>query len=109
MLFLLSVIHSKNSAPHTREEIAAIDAFNDEIENKGYRRLAVGLETPEKSTIFDNRVKNSSVTPGPLVDSDEYVAGLWVIDVPSEEIARELAARGSQACNRKVELRRMLG
>lgn len=108
MLFLLSVIHSKNPVPHTPEEIAAIDAFNDEIESKGYRRLAVGLETPSKSRVFDNRAGMNDVTSGPLVDSDEFVAGLWVIDVPSEEIAHELAARGSNACNRKVELRAML-
>ncbi|NBQ01552.1 MAG: hypothetical protein EBU45_05955, partial [Actinobacteria bacterium] len=36
-------------------------------------------------------------------------AGFWIIDVPNQEIALELAARGSKACNRRVELRPLLG
>ena len=48
------------------------------------------------------------VTDGPFVESKEFVVGFWIIDVPSHEIAQQLAAAGSKACNRRVELRPFL-
>lgn len=40
--------------------------------------------------------------------SGEYISGLWIIDVPNKEIAFELAAQGSKAYNRRIELRPIL-
>jgi len=31
--------------------------------------------------------------------------GLWIIEAESRQVAEELAAQGSRACNRRVELR----
>ena len=51
----------------------------------------------------------SSDLEGPFIDGLEFFSGFWIIDVPSVEVAREFAAKGSVACNRKVELRPLLG
>lgn len=109
MRFLISVIDSQTRSPHSAEEIAAIDAFNDLLESKGYRRLAIGLEDPKTAKVFDFRAGNQSSNLGPVHDLEEFQSGLWLIEVPSIEIAEQLAAQGSKACNRRVELRAVIG
>jgi hypothetical protein len=48
------------------------------------------------------------VTAGPVNDVVEYQSGFWLIKADSREAAEELAAEGSKACNRKVEVRALL-
>jgi hypothetical protein len=36
------------------------------------------------------------------------MSGFWVINVPDDETALQLATEGSKACNRKVQLRRFI-
>jgi hypothetical protein len=71
--------------------------------------LAVGIASPENSIQIDNRDGQVNYIKESLTDSSEYVSGFWIIDVSNQEIALELAARGSKACNRRVELRPLLG
>jgi len=49
------------------------------------------------------------VTDGPFVESKEWVAGFWIVDASDLDVALKLAADGSNACNRKVEVRPFLG
>ncbi len=109
MRFLLSVIDSQTRSPHSPEEIAAIDAFNDKLVAAGQRLLAIGLESPKEAVVVDGRGSQVSNTPGPLVDSAEFAAGIWIIEVANKEQALELAAEGSKACNRRIELRPIIG
>lgn len=109
MQYLMNVIHdSRGLAPD--DEMAAIDVFNDGMRRDGYLVFAGGLGFPDSAsaTVFDNRAGAALVTDGPFVESKEFVVGFWIIDVPSDTVARELAAAGSKACNRKVELRPFL-
>jgi hypothetical protein len=46
---------------------------------------------------------------GPLHDTLEFMSGFWLINAPDAETAQALAAEGSKACNRKVELRPLIG
>jgi hypothetical protein len=39
------------------------------------------------------------------VESKEHLGGLWIIEAPDLDVAIKLAAEGSRACNRKVEVR----
>ena len=48
------------------------------------------------------------LTDGPFVESKEYLAGFWVMEAPDLDVALRLAAEGSKACNRKVEVRPFL-
>jgi len=109
MKFLLSVIDSQTRSPHSAEEIAAIDAFNDKLVAAGQRLLAIGLESPQDAVVVDGRGNQLSKTPGPLNDLAEFAAGIWIIEVENKEQALELAAEGSKACNRKIELRPIIG
>jgi hypothetical protein len=109
MRFLINVIESIYRPAHSRQEIDAIDAFNNEMVAAGERVLAVGIASPENSIQIDNRDGQVNYIKEILTDPSEYVSGIWIIDVPNQEIALELAARGSKACNRRVELRPLLG
>jgi len=109
MRFLINVIESIDRPAHSRQEINAIDAFNNEMVAAGERVLAVGIASPENSIQIDNRDGQVNYIKESLTDSSEYISGIWIIDVPNQEIALELAARGSKACNRRVELRPLLG
>ena len=40
--------------------------------------------------------------------SKEYLAGFWIIRAADLDVALKLAAEGSKACNRKVEVRPFL-
>ena len=110
MRFLISVIANRTvEYTATRDEASAIDLFNDKIEAAGQRILAVGIADPSSAEVFDNRNGSGQISSGPVVDSDEFVAGFWVIKAESSEIARQLASEASLACNRKIEMRQIFG
>jgi hypothetical protein len=109
MKFVISVIDSVERLPHSLQERQAIDDFNEKLEAAGQRILAVGIDSPAASTVFDFRNGSELITEGPLYGHDEIIAGFWVIEAASIEEARALAAEGSKSCNRKVELRPLLG
>ena len=107
MQYLVSVINDSSDLA-TQEEMAAIDAFNDRIKAAGHWVFAAGLGAPDTATVIDNRGEEAVVTDGPFVESKEYLAGFWVIEAPDLDVALKLAAEGSKACNRKVEVRPFL-
>ena len=92
----------------TPEEMAAIDVFNDRLQAEGYWVFAGGLGAPIAATVIDNRGEATLFTDGPFVESKEHVAGFWIIEAADLDVALKLAAEGSKACNRKVEVRPFL-
>ena len=109
MRFLISVIDTTSRSPHSPEERQAIDDFNEKLIAAGQRILAYGIDSPSTAAVFDHRSGNAEVIEGPLHDTEEFFAGFWVIEAKDLAEARELAAEGSRCCNRKVELRPLLG
>jgi hypothetical protein len=107
MQFLVSVIHDSASLA-TADEQAAIDVFNDRLQAEGYWVFAGGLGTPSSATVIDNRGGEAMFTDGPFLESKEYLVGFWIIEAPDLDVALKLAAEGSKACNRKVEVRPFL-
>lgn len=107
MRYLFAVIdHQTNSG--TPDETVAIDEFNERLDAAGRRIMAVGLVAPREARLVDNRAGKGSVTAGPLNDTSEYMSGFWVIDAPDDATALDLALEASEACNRRVEVRRLL-
>src|SRR5580693_4549773 len=114
MQFLVSVIDDPASLA-TPDEMAAVgnpgsesrtlDAFNDRLVAEGYWVFAGGLAAPSTATVIDNRGDKALFTDGPYVESKEYLGGLWIIEAADLDVALKLAAEGSKACNRKVEVR----
>jgi hypothetical protein len=112
--YLVSVIDDGQAAAAgrpdsaTQEEEAAVDAFNERLQQEGHWVFAAGVGAPDTATVIDNRDGQPVVTDGPFVESKEYMAGFWVIEAADLDEALALAADGSKACNRKVEVRPFL-
>ena len=107
MQYLVSVIDDRTGSA-TPEEMEAIHAFNDRIKAEGHWVFAGGLASPSTATVIDNRGTETVFTDGPFVESKEYLAGFWVFEAPDLDVALKIAADGSKACNRKVEVRPFL-
>ncbi|OHV39978.1 MULTISPECIES: YciI family protein [Pseudofrankia] len=107
MQYLVSVIFDGPGLA-TPDEEAAIDVFNEGLVAKGHWVFAGGLGVPDTATVIDNRGQEAMVTDGPFVESKEFLAGFWIIEAADLDVALKLAAEGSKACNRKVEVRPFL-
>ncbi len=114
MQYLISVIDNAAdlaiqdemaAAGNPEPESGALDAFNDRLVAEGYWVFSGGLAAPGTATVIDNRGGEALFTDGPFVESKEYLGGLWIIEAADLDVALKLAAEGSKACNRKVEVR----
>jgi hypothetical protein len=79
------------------------------LEANGHWILACGIDRPEHSVVIDNRQGKNVVTLGPLIHAAEFMSGFWLIKATDRAEAEALAAAGSKACNRKVEVRTLHG
>lgn len=108
MQYLFSVITDDEAITATPEEDAAIDVFNGKLQAEGYWVFAGGLGSTDSATVVDNRNDAALVTDGPFIESKEIIAGFWIIEAADFDVAMSLAAEGSKACNRKLEVRPFL-
>ncbi|MCY1140061.1 YciI family protein [Actinoplanes sp. Pm04-4] len=108
MQYLVSVIDDKSGSA-TDDEMTAIDAFNDKVQAAGHWVFAGGLNAPSTATVIDNRGEETLFTDGPFLESKEFIAGFWIFEAPDLDVALKLAADGSKACNRRVEVRPFFG
>jgi hypothetical protein len=107
MQYLVSVIDDRTNSG-TEDEMAAIDVFNDRLRAEGHWVFAGGLNAPSTATVIDNRGGEPVFTDGPFLESKEHLAGFWVLEAADLDVALKLAAEGSKACNRRVEVRPFL-
>ncbi len=107
MQYLVAVIDD-TAGLATEDEQAAIDVFNDRLKAEDHWVFAGGLAAPSSATVIDNRGEEAMVTDGPFLESKEYLAGFWIIEAADLDVALKLAAEGSKACNRKIEVRPFL-
>jgi hypothetical protein len=105
--YLVSVINDTVGLA-TPDEEAAIDVFNDRLQAEGHWVFAGGLAAPSSATVIDNRGDEAMFTDGPFLESKEYLIGFWIIEAADLDVALKLAAEGSKACNRKIEVRPIL-
>jgi hypothetical protein len=106
--YLMSVLY-ETAGVATAEEMAAIDTFNEQLTADGHWVFAGGLASPSTATVVDGRDGEPVFTDGPYLESKEHIAGFWIIEAPHLDVALRLAALGSKHCNRRVELRPILG
>ena len=107
MQYLVSVIDD-TAGLATPAEMAAVDVFNERLQAEGHWVFAGGLGSPSSATVIDNRGEEPMFTDGPFVESKEYLAGFWIMEAADLDVALKLAAEGSKACHRKVEVRPFL-
>jgi hypothetical protein len=67
-----------------------------------------GLDASTVVCSVEPRSGSPVFTDGPFVETKEWVSGFWVLEAPDLDVALRLAAAGSKACNRRVEVRPFL-
>ncbi len=102
--YLLSVLDDTTGLA-TEQEMAAIGVFNQRLTDEGHWVFAGGLASPSTATVVDGRDGEPAFTDGPYLESKEYIAGFWIIEAADLDVALGLAAAGSKACNRRLEVR----
>jgi hypothetical protein len=107
MQYLVSVINDTDDLA-TPEEMAAIDVFNDRLQAEGHWVFAGGLGSTSSATVIDHRGEETMITDGPFLESKEHIVGFWIMEAADLDVALKLAAEGSKACNRKIEVRPFL-
>jgi hypothetical protein len=107
MQYLVNVIDNRSESG-TAEEAAAIDAFNEKLRQGGNWVFAAGLADPTASTVVDGRGGEPVFIDGPFVETKEWAAGFWIIEARDLDVALDLMAEGSKACNRRLEIRPVL-
>lgn len=105
--YIVYVIDSQTNTA-SGNEMDAIDAFNDDLERNGHWVMAAGIGSPKTAILIDNRDSAGLETSGSLFSNDDFYSGFWIIECANDDDARAIAARGSKACNRRVELRPFL-
>lgn len=92
-----------------------MDDFNKGLKDAGELVAAEGLDSPRDARIVRAGDKGEPlVTDGPFPETKEFLAGYWIVDVPSEARAHAIAAKASTApgpggkpLNIPIEIRRV--
>ncbi len=109
--YLLSVSHpadfdgSQVAEADMQRMFAQVDAFNQELRESGSWVFAGGLMPVSDATTVDATGPEPVVTDGPYCESKEYLGGFWIVEAADLDAALALAAKGSAACEGKVEVR----
>ncbi|MEQ1821428.1 MAG: YciI family protein [Fimbriimonadaceae bacterium] len=112
MKYLVS-IHRPTDYDHAMLDATArqaIDQVNDDMVTAGVRVFVGGLCSPSTATSLrlqpDGEVTISS---GPILNTNEYVDGFWVLDCSNLDQALEWGQRAALACRGPVEVRPFAG
>ena len=96
MRFMVLVKADKNSeagALPSKELLAAMGQFNEEMAKAGVLLAGEGLQASSKGARVSFNGRNRIVTDGPFAETKELIAGFWLWEVKSKEEAIEWAKR----------------
>jgi hypothetical protein len=86
------------------QDVAANRAFmldlNRELTESGELVAVHALAPPGAARVVRSADDRHSVTDGPFIETKEFLAGYWIVDVAGPERAYEIAARASAAPGR---------
>jgi hypothetical protein len=85
-------------------EIAAFDAFNKKHYDSGELLGSYGVADAAATKLVRLADGQPAVTDGPYLETKEYLASWWLIDVDNEERALAIAAEMPAAKHRPVEV-----
>ena len=77
----------------SKELIAAMGKYNEELAKAGVLLAADGLQPSSKGARVSYSGRERTVTDGPFAETKELIAGFWIIQAKSLDEAVEWAAR----------------
>ena len=87
-----------------------VDAFNDRAAaHRAPGSSPAASCRSSDATSVDATGGEAVVTDGPYAEAKEYLGGFWVIEASDLDAALAVAAKGSAACEGKVEVRPFQG
>src|ERR1700730_7296167 len=89
------------------KEIAAFDAFNKKYAETGELLGAYGVADAAATKLVRLADGQPAITDGPYLETKEYLASWYLIDVDSEQRAVEIAAALPSAVHQPTEVWRM--
>ncbi len=98
-------IYSAVSSEDQQKMFADVGTFNEDIIAAGVFVFGGGLELASTATVVDASSGETILTDGPYLETKEHIGGFWIIDVADLDAALAWAAKGSAACQGKVEVR----
>ena len=110
MRFMMLVKASKESEAGmlpSKELIAAMGDFNEEMAKAGVLIAGEGLQASSKGARITYSGSKRSVTDGPFAETKELLAGFWMIDVKSKADAIVWASRVPFTDGEVVEVRQV--
>ena len=111
MRFMMMIKADKSSeagALPSKELVAAMDEFNQEMLRAGVLLAAEGLHPSSKGArITFHGGGRRTVTDGPFAETKELIAGFWLIQVKSKEEAIEWASRCPARDGDVIEVRQV--
>jgi len=110
MRFMMLVKASKESEAGmlpSKELIAAMGQFNEEMMKAGVMIAGEGLQPSSKGVRITYSGSKRSVTDGPFAETRELLAGFWMIDVKSRADAVAWASRVPFTDGEVVEVRQV--
>ncbi len=96
MRFMMLVKATKESEAGelpSKEELAEMGEYNEELAKAGVMLAGEGLQPSSKGARVDFSGGKPTVTDGPFTEAKELIAGYWVIQAKSKEEAVEWARR----------------
>jgi hypothetical protein len=110
MRFMMLVKANKDSEAGvlpSKELVAAMGKFNEEMVKAGVLLAAEGLHPSSKGTRISFSGGKRTVTDGPFPETKELIAGFWLIQVKSKAEAIEWASRVPFADDEVIEVRQV--
>ncbi len=110
MRFMMLVKASKDSeagALPSKELLAAMGQFNEEMAKAGVLLAGEGLHASSKGARITFSGSKRAVTDGPFAETKELLAGFWMIEVKSKAEAIAWASRVPFADGEVVEVRQV--
>jgi hypothetical protein len=110
MRFMMLVKASKESEAGvlpSKELLAAMGQFNEEMAKAGVLLSGEGLHASSKGARVTFSGSKRSVTDGPFAETKELLAGFWMIEVKSKAEAIAWASRVPFADGEVVEVRQV--
>ena len=96
MRFMMIVKASKDSEAGKMPDekmIAAMTAYNEELQKAGVLRDLTGLQASSKGARIKFSGNKRTVVDGPFAETKELIAGYWLIEVKSRQEAIDWALR----------------
>ena len=107
MMLVKASAESEAGVMPSKELIAAMGRFNEEMAQAGVMLAGEGLQPSSKGVRIAFKGGKRMVTDGPFAETKELLAGFWIIQVKSRAEALEWASRIPFTEGEVVEIRQV--